>query len=330
MVESIPSLNSTKTFNSRIPFTNHTLPSIYSFKTKLKSKKFASISVSMSSSQSQSQDQQHLSLDSLIGNSSRKDELFGSIRSSLPHCLSETNLHLTVPSLKSKTRGKVLNETSLWWFDKTRHITSNAIVSFPDKNVTIAKKCSVFPFEFVVRSYVTGSTDTSLWIVYNKGVRKCCGNVVPDGLVKNQKLPANIVTPTTKAADHDVPVTPDEIVQHGLMTQADYDEASRKALSLFEYGQSVALEHGLILVNTKYEFGKADDGSILLIDEYISCFDSSRYWIVHSYEERFLSSLEPENVDKHGSVHKLEQADKVYGSWVFVVLVTYVLYIDFK
>ncbi|KAF5444800.1 hypothetical protein F2P56_033900 [Juglans regia] len=332
MAESIR-LNPTKTFNPRIPFTNHTLPSIYSFKTKSKSKKFASISASVSSSQSQSQsqDQQRLSLDSLIGNSSRKDELFGSIRSSLPHCLSETNLHLTVPGLKSKTRGKVrdiyesgdylvlvttdrqsafdrilasipfkgqvLNETSLWWFEKTRHITSNAIISSPDKNVTIAKKCSVFPVEFVVRSYVTGSTDTSLWTVYNKGVRKYCGNVLPDGLVKNQKLPANILTPTTKAADHDVPVTPDEIVQRGLMTQADYDEASRKALSLFEYGQSVALEHGLILVDTKYEFGKADDGSVLLIDE-VHTPDSSRYWIAHSYEERFHSSLEPENVDK--------------------------------
>ncbi|KAG6672354.1 hypothetical protein I3842_16G053200 [Carya illinoinensis] len=331
MAESIPNLNPTKTFNPRISFTNHTLPSIYSFKTKSKSKKFTSISASVSSSQNQSHNQQRLSLDSLIGNSSRKDELIGSIRNSLPHCLSETNLHLTVPGLKFKIRGKVrdiyeseyylvlvttdrlsafdrilasipfkgqvLNETSLWWFEKTRHITSNAVISSPDKNVTIVKKCSVFPIEFVVRSYVTGSTDTSLWTIYNKGVRKYCGNVLPDGLVKNQKLPTNILTPTTKAADHDVPVTPDEIVQRGLMTQADYDEASRKALSLFEYGQSVALEHGLILVDTKYEFGKADDGSVLLIDE-VHTPDSSRYWIAHSYEERFHNSIEPENVDK--------------------------------
>ncbi|XP_031251783.1 phosphoribosylaminoimidazole-succinocarboxamide synthase, chloroplastic-like [Pistacia vera] len=194
-------------------------------------------------------------------------------------------------------KGQVLNETSLWWFDRTRHITPNAVVSSPDKNVTIAKKCSVFPVEFVVRGFVTGSTDTSLWTVYHKGVRDYCGNALPDGLVKNQKLPANILTPTTKAEDHDAPVTPAEIIRLGLMTEAEFDEASRKALSLFEYGQRVALEHGLILVDTKYEFGKGCDGSILLIDE-VHTPDSSRYWIAHSYEERFQNGLEPENVDK--------------------------------
>lgn len=263
--------------------------------------------------------------------SSRKEEALQFIKGSLDNCLSETNLHLTVPGLYSKTRGKVrdiydagdylvlvttdrqsafdrvlasipfkgqvLNETSLWWFNNTRHITSNAIVVTPDKNVTIAKKCTVFPVEFVVRGYVTGSTETSLWTVYKNGVRNYCGNALPDGLVKNQKLSANIITPTTKAADHDVPVTPDEIIELGLMTKDEYDEASSKALRLFEYGQQVALEHGLILVDTKYEFGKSSDGSILLIDE-VHTPDSSRYWIARSYEERLQSSLEPENVDK--------------------------------
>lgn len=264
---------------------------------------------------------------------SSRDEVMEAIRSSISvsNCLSETNLHLTVPGLSSKTRGKVrdiyeggdhlvlvttdrqsafdrvlasipfkgqvLNETSLWWFNRTQHITANAVVSAPDKNVTIAKKCSVFPVEFVVRGYVTGSTDTSLWTVYNNGVRNYCGNVLPEGMVKNQKLPANILTPTTKAADHDVPITPEEIVNHGLMSQADYDEVSKKALALFEYGQIVAAEHGLILVDTKYEFGKGNDGTILLLDE-VHTPDSSRYWISHSYEERFSSGLEPENVDK--------------------------------
>ncbi|KAJ8762584.1 hypothetical protein K2173_008023 [Erythroxylum novogranatense] len=266
-----------------------------------------------------------------LNNRSRKEEVLGAIKGSLSNCLSETNLHLTVPALQSKIRGKVrdtyhagdylvlvttdrqsafdrilasipfkgqvLNETSLWWFDKTRHITANAVVSAPDKNVTIAKKCSVFPVEFVVRGYVTGSTDTSLWTVYKNGVRNYCGNALPDGLAKNQKLPANILTPTTKAADHDVPVTPDEIVKRGLMTWADFDVVSRKALKLFEYGQRLALEHGLILVDTKYEFGKDSDGSILLIDE-VHTPDSSRYWIAHSYKGRFQNGLEPENVDK--------------------------------
>ncbi|GMH17379.1 hypothetical protein Nepgr_019220 [Nepenthes gracilis] len=149
----------------------------------------------------------------------------------------------------------------------------------------------------VVRGYATGSTDTSLWTVYNRGVRNYCGNALPDGLVKNQKLHANILTPTTKAADHDVPVTPKEIIERGLMSEDDYDEVSRKALSMFEYGQHVALEHGLILVDTKYEFGKGSDGTILLVDE-VHTPDSTRYWIAHSYEERFQNGLEPENVDK--------------------------------
>nr|CAD1825136.1 unnamed protein product [Ananas comosus var. bracteatus] len=191
----------------------------------------------------------------------------------------------------------VLNETSLWWFNRTQHITPNAVVSSPDKNVTIAKKCSVFPVELVVRGFVTGSTDTSLWTVYNKGVRNYCGNALPEGMVKNQKLPANILTPTTKAADHDVPVTPGEIIQMGLMTKDDYDEVSSRALSLFAYGQQVALENGLLLVDTKYEFGKGSDGTIFLIDE-VHTPDSSRYWIASSYEERFSAGLEPENVDK--------------------------------
>ncbi|KAK4487984.1 hypothetical protein RD792_003723 [Penstemon davidsonii] len=267
----------------------------------------------------------------VLTNSERKNELMNAINDSLSNCLSETHLDLTVPTLQSKTRGKVrdiydggdylvlvttdrqsafdrvlasipfkgqvLNETSLWWFSKTQHIIPNAVVSSPDRNVTIAKKCSVLPVEFVVRGYVTGSTDTSLWTVYSKGVRNYCGNPLPDGLVKNQKLQTNILTPTTKAADHDVPISPEEIIQRGLMTQADYDKASKAALSLFEYGQRVALEHGLILVDTKYEFGKGSDGSVLLIDE-VHTPDSSRYWIANSYEERFQNGLEPENIDK--------------------------------
>ncbi|XLU35790.1 hypothetical protein S245_071856, partial [Arachis hypogaea] len=278
------------------------------------------------------QPQEHGAMLDTLLNSTRKNQVLHSIRTTSPfNCLSETNLHHTVPTLTSKTRGKVrdiydsgeylilvttdrqsafdrvlasipfkgqvLNQTSLWWFERTQHITANAVVSTPDPNVTIAKKCSVFPVEFVARGFVTGSTDTSLWTVYNKGIRNYCGNALPDGLVKNQKLAENILTPTTKAADHDVPVTPDEIIERGLMTRADYEEVSRKALSLFEYGQRVASEHGLILVDTKYEFGKAEDGSIMLIDE-VHTPDSSRYWIANSYLERFQNGLEPENVDK--------------------------------
>ncbi|ONI35256.1 hypothetical protein PRUPE_1G526100 [Prunus persica] len=284
MAQYAPTLNPPKTLIPKLPNPNPSFSSISTFRTpKPKSKNFSTISMSVTAGQNQQQHQKPPSLDVLI-NSARKEEVIGAIKNSSSHCLSETNLHLTVPGLKSKTRGKVLNETSLWWFDKTQHITSNAVVLAPDENVTIAKKCSVFPVEFVVRGFVTGSTDTSLWTVYNNGVRNYCGNALPDGLAKSQKLPANILTPTTKAADHDVPVTPDEIVECGLMTQAEYDER-------------VALEHGLILVDTKYEFGKGKDGSILLIDE-VHTPDSSRYWIAHTYEERFKNGLEPENVDK--------------------------------
>ncbi|CAN6466196.1 unnamed protein product [Victoria cruziana] len=262
---------------------------------------------------------------------SHKEHILSAARLASSSTLSETHLNKGIPSLNSKTKGKVrdiyeygdylvmvttdrlsafdrvlasipfkgqvLNEISLWWFDQTQHITQNAVISSPDKNVTIAKKCSVFPVEFVVRGYVTGSTDTSLWSVYNKGIRNYCGNPLPDGLVKNQQLAKNILTPTTKAKDHDVPVTPDEIISRGLMTQDEFDEARAKALALFEYGQHVALSHGLLLVDTKYEFGKGSDGSIVLIDE-VHTPDSSRYWIAQSYKERLEKGQEPENIDK--------------------------------
>ncbi|AES98177.1 putative phosphoribosylaminoimidazolesuccinocarboxamide synthase [Medicago truncatula] len=323
----LSSINPPKTFHTKIPLiTNPISTTTIAFKPN----KFK-IPTMICASTTPKQGEIQPSFGDTLINNTRKQQLLDPITSSLSNCLSETNLHFALPQLKSKIRGKVrdiydsgdylvlvttdrqsafdrvlasipfkgqvLNETSLWWFERTRHIVSNAVVSAPDKNVTIAKKCSVFPVEFVARGFVTGSTDTSLWTVYNKGNRNYCGNVLPDGMVKNQKLPKNILTPTTKAADHDVPVTPDEIIEKGLMSRDDYAEASEKALRLFEYGQQVASDHGLILVDTKYEFGKANDGSILLIDE-VHTPDSSRYWIANSYLERFQNGLEPENVDK--------------------------------
>ncbi|XP_057873009.2 phosphoribosylaminoimidazole-succinocarboxamide synthase, chloroplastic isoform X2 [Cryptomeria japonica] len=261
----------------------------------------------------------------------RRPEVVSAIEESLSNCLSETFLDKTVPGVDTKIRGKVrdiysagdylilvttdrqsafdrilasvpfkgqvLNQTSLWWFNNTKEIVPNAVVSAPDLNVTIAKKCRVFPVEFVVRGFVTGTTSTSLWTVYSKGVRNYCGNVLPEGLVKNQQLEKNILTPTTKAEDHDVPISLEEIVEQGLMTRDELNEVCAKALALFEHGQSVASKHGLLLVDTKYEFGKAADGSILLIDE-VHTPDSSRYWIAASYEDRIKKGLEPENIDK--------------------------------
>ena len=194
-------------------------------------------------------------------------------------------------------KGQVLNMTSAWWFEQTRHIVPNQVLSVPDPNVTIARKCTVFPIEFVVRGYITGTTSTSLWTVYRSGQRNYCGIDLPEGLVKNQKLPTNYLTPTTKEEDHDRPISPDEIVSENWMTADDWERCSRIALELFAFGQARAAEHGLILVDTKYEMGRDENGEILLIDE-IHTPDSSRYWIADTYQQRMKEGQEPDNVDK--------------------------------
>lgn len=193
-------------------------------------------------------------------------------------------------------KGQALNLTSAWWFEKTEHIVPNHVLAIPDPNVTIAKKCKVFPIEFVVRGYITGTTSTSLWTQYNNGVRNYCGIDLPEGLRKNQRLAKPLMTPTTKD-EHDRPISPAEIVQDGFMTAEDWEAASDAAMRLYEYGVKVAAQHGLILVDTKYEFGKDADGNIVLVDE-IHTPDSSRYWLANSYEQRFQSHQEPENIDK--------------------------------
>ena len=194
-------------------------------------------------------------------------------------------------------KGQVLNQTSAWWFDKTQNIIPNHVINLPDPNVTLAKKCDVIPIEFVVRGYITGSTSTALWTVYNNGNREYCGNALPEGLVKNQKLDSNMLTPTTKEEHHDRPIAPDEIVNEGWMTQKDWDFCSQKALELFTFGQKKASENGMILVDTKYEMGHDSSGNIVLIDE-IHTPDSSRYWITETYSERMAAGEEPQNVDK--------------------------------
>tara|TARA_Y100000590_G_scaffold347408_1_gene397968 strand:- start:2317 stop:3303 length:987 start_codon:yes stop_codon:yes gene_type:complete len=194
-------------------------------------------------------------------------------------------------------KGQVLNLTSAWWFEQTKHIIPNHVISIPDPNVTLAKKCDVFPIEFVVRGYITGSTSTSLWTVYNNGDREYCGNVLPEGLKKNQKLETNMLTPTTKEEHHDRPIAPNEIVNEGWMTQEDWNNCSQKALELFAFGQKKAIDNGMILVDTKYEMGRDKAGNIVLIDE-IHTPDSSRYWIANTYDKRMTSGQEPQNIDK--------------------------------
>ena len=194
-------------------------------------------------------------------------------------------------------KGQVLNQTGAWWFEQTKDIIPNHVIDFPDPNVTIAKKCTPFPIEFVVRGFVTGSSSTSLWTIYEEGNREYCGIQFPDGMVKNQKLPKPVITPTTKEEEHDRAISPTEIVAEGWMEKEQWEYASQKALDLFARGQEVSSKHGLILVDTKYEMGLDEKGEITLIDE-IHTPDSSRYWIEESFQERLDNQKEPENIDK--------------------------------
>jgi phosphoribosylaminoimidazole-succinocarboxamide synthase len=194
-------------------------------------------------------------------------------------------------------KGQVLNRTSLYWFEQTRRIVENHVLFSPHANALVARKCTVLPIEFVVRGYLTGSTDTSIWTQYQKGARSYCGHALPDGMKKNEQLPRNIVTPTTKETAHDRPITAKEIVAEQWMTDDQWEFASAKALELFSFGQKLAAERGLILADTKYEFGVTADDEILLIDE-IHTPDSSRYWLADSYTERLAAGQEPNMIDK--------------------------------
>lgn len=194
-------------------------------------------------------------------------------------------------------KGQVLTQTSAFWFDQTKDIVDNHIIEVPDPNVVIGKKLKVFPVEVVVRGYITGVTSTAAWTAYSKGEREFCGNTLPEGMKKNQKFETPIITPTTKDKEHDEKISAAEIVSSGRMTQEQWDFVADKALKVFARGQEIAAKHGLILVDTKYEFGYDENGKIYLIDE-IHTPDSSRYWLSDTYEEKFAKGEEPDNIDK--------------------------------
>lgn len=179
-------------------------------------------------------------------------------------------------------KGQVLNQIAGYFLDATADIVPNWKLASPDPVVTIGRLCKAFPVEMIVRAYLSGSA----WRTYKTGERKICGVEVPDGLREHQKLPNPIITPTTKAAEgHDEDISREEILSQGIVSEADYvilEDYSRK---LFARGTAMAAKQGLILVDTKYEFGKAD-GEILLIDE-IHTPDSSRYFMGEEYNERF-------------------------------------------
>lgn len=196
-------------------------------------------------------------------------------------------------------KGQVLNALTRFWFENTKDICPNYVESYPDPNVIMGTECKPLMLEMIVRGYITGSTTTSAWYNYEKGVRNFCGNELPEGLKKNQRLPYPIITPTTKAAhgEHDANLSGIEAVERGLVTMEEWDQLSHYALGLYMRGVEVAARQGVILVDTKYEFGRMPDGKIVVIDE-IHTPDSSRFWIANTYEEKMAKGEEPDNINK--------------------------------
>lgn len=196
-------------------------------------------------------------------------------------------------------KGQVLNQLSAWWFDQTRDVIGNHLVSLPDPNAMQVIEVKPYPVEVIVRGYITGVTKTALWYRYSLGERQIYGYSFPDGLIKNQSLPHPIITPTTKGGPtgHDERLTCAEVVSQGFVSAQDWDQITAAALGLFARGQEIASRSGMILVDTKYEFGRAPDGRIVLIDE-VHTPDSSRFWKSGTYTQRLADQQEPESYDK--------------------------------
>ena len=234
------------------------------------------------------------------------DERTGKVRSSwaLPD---DRRLFVTTDRLSAFDRiiaavphkGQVLNQLAAWWFEQTTDIVANHVLSVPDPNALVAIAATPLPIEVVVRGAITGVTDTSLWRHYERGERLIYGHTFSDGLRKNELLPHAIVTPTTKAEDggHDEPVSVNDVADKGYVDAALWSQVCDAAMAVFARGQHLAAKAGLILADTKYEFGIGPDGRLLLIDE-VHTPDSSRYWDASSYEARLSAGEEPESLDK--------------------------------
>jgi phosphoribosylaminoimidazole-succinocarboxamide synthase len=194
-------------------------------------------------------------------------------------------------------KGALLNQLAAFWFEQTKHIVDNHLITVDSPNSMRVKSCQPIPIEVVVRGYLTGSTSTAIWTQYQAGERTFFNTTLPEGLLKNTPLPTAILTPTTKAEAHDEPMSPKDVAGADFITQGEWDFIADKALALFAFGQQYAAEKGLILVDTKYEFGRDTDGNIILIDE-MHTSDSSRYWNAATYAERVKQGLEPESFDK--------------------------------
>jgi phosphoribosylaminoimidazole-succinocarboxamide synthase len=193
-------------------------------------------------------------------------------------------------------KGQVLNQISQWWFDQIGDIMATQVLENPDPNVMVVKDLDMIPVEIVIRAYLTGSSKTAVWTNYNEGVREYCGNTLPEGMVKNQKFDDIISTPTTKGEDDEL-IDENGIFEQNLSTPEQWTEIKEKAFAVFRRGQELALERGLILVDTKYEMGYDEQGVLTIADE-VHTPDSSRFWLADSYQERFEKGKEPESLDK--------------------------------
>jgi phosphoribosylaminoimidazole-succinocarboxamide synthase len=196
-------------------------------------------------------------------------------------------------------KGQVLNQLAAYWFEVTRTLAPNHLLSVPDPQVTVARECTPLPVELVMRGYLTGVTTTSIWYAYERGARTFCGHELPSGMRKNQPLPRPLLTPSTKAekGGHDESVSRRDLLARGLLSEADFDAAAAMCERLFAFGVARARERGLILVDTKYEIGRDPAGQLVFIDE-IHTPDSSRYWYADDYEARLAKDQEPRALDK--------------------------------
>lgn len=196
-------------------------------------------------------------------------------------------------------RGQILTGLSQWWFGRTSDVIPNHMIAVPHPNVMVVNKYLRVDLEMVVRGFNTGSTSTSIWKRYELGQREFGGIILPDGMRKNELLPKPILDPTSKAAEgHDQNLTRQAIIDAGVVASEQYDELERISLALFKRGQELSAKAGLILVDTKYEFGiHPETGEFVLIDE-IHTPDSSRFWGASTYEERFRNGQNPDIYDK--------------------------------
>jgi phosphoribosylaminoimidazole-succinocarboxamide synthase len=196
-------------------------------------------------------------------------------------------------------KGQVLNQLAAFWFEQTREIAPNHLVSVPDPVVSVVRECELIPVEFVYRAYLTGSSGTSIWFAYERGDREYCGHRLPDGMHKHEPLAEPLLTPTTKAeqGEHDEPISRQELVERGVLSEELYDRAAELTGRLFAAGRSWAESRGLILVDTKYELGLSSEGELVVIDE-IHTPDSSRYWYRDTYDQAMSQGRDPQALDK--------------------------------